>query len=181
MTKQKAKKLNVLLYSVVLFFVIVMLVLMAISYFKRVDDNKLGEQKVNNLNMLISFDKNNQINVHGLHNGYNESREFTIENYSKDTIGNYQIVFEVITPLSNMIDENFVYDLIGETDSKDKSNNLINVANVPVPVITKSLTGGVITPNTTHKYKVTFRMNNSKIKYPNDNLFSLKIYVKSSN
>lgn len=181
MNNKKLNKINLIIYIVVLFFVFVMLIVMAHAFFTRSSKSTNDNKVINSVNMLTSFDENNQINIHGINNGYIETREFSIDNYSSDTIGNYKIILEVITPLSNMVDENFVYSIEGETDSKDKSNSLINVNNVPVPVVTKELTGGSITPNTTHKYKVTLKMNNSNIKYPGDSLFSLKIKVKSDN
>ena len=175
--EKKLKKFNLVLYILVLACIFAMVVIMAKAYFAKVNKNKDVEVKENTINMLISFNENNQINIHNIKNNYSEEREFTIDNYSSDTIGKYKIVLEVITPLSNMVDENFVYSIVGETENKDKTNKLISVENIPIPVITKELTGGIITPNATHKYKLTVKMQNSKIKYPKDNLFSLKIKV----
>lgn len=181
MNKQ-ISKFNLILYIVVLVVIFIMVIIMARAYFFKIDmKNKEVEVKENVINLMTSFETNNQINIHNIKNNYKEEREFTITNYSEDTIGKYKIVLEIITPLSNIVDENFVYSIEGETENKDKSNKLINVEKIPVPVVTKELSGGIITPNATHKYKISLNMANSKIKYPKDNLFALKIKVLNEN
>ena len=181
MEETKNKKIGTTLYVIVLIAVFVMFATTAYAYYSKVLKNKDNDVVVKNFNMLLLFDKGNQINATNLKNGWQESREFTIENYSKDTIGKYKIVLEIITPLSNMIDEKFIYTLEGVSESKDTSNKVINVSETPVPVVTKELTTGMITPENTHKYKITFKLNNSNINYSKDSIFAVRIKIANDN
>lgn len=175
----KSKKFSIILYIVVLLSIFAMFAGMFYMYYKNVIKKDDTNVIVKNLNMLVSFDNNSQINIHGIKPGHEESLSFSIENYSEDTIGNYKIIAEIITPLSNMSDENFVYYIEGETDNKDTSNRVVNVSNTPVPVITKELGSGTITPNNKHNYKLTIKLNNNADakKYSKDSLFSLRIKI----
>lgn len=172
------KKLNTILYILVFVFVFVMFIATSYAYYKKVikkDENK----EVANFSMLVNFDKTSQINASNLKNGFEEVREFTIENYSEDTIGKYNISLEIITPLSNMIDDDFVYTLESVSDSKDTSNKTISIDETPVPVLTKDLGTGTITPKNTHTYKLTIKLNNNK--YVNDSLFNSNIKISINN
>ena len=171
-------KKNTILYIIVFIFVFVMFAATSYAYYKKVikkDDSK----EVSNYNMLVNFDKTNQINSSNLNNGYEEVREFTIENFSDDTIGKYSITFDIITPLSNMVDNDFIYTLESVSDSKDTSNKTVDISETPVPVLSKTLGSGVITPKTTHTYKLTIKLNNNK--YKADSLFSANIKISIDN
>ena len=181
MESKKSKKFGTTLYVIVLVAVFVMFLATAYAYYSKVIKNNGKDVVVKNFDMLLVFDKGDQINATNLKNGWEESREFTIENFSKDTIGKYKIVLEVITPLSNMIDDKFVYTLEGESNSKDTSNKVINLTETPVPVVTKELTTGMITPENTHKYKITFKLNNSSINYSKDSIFAIRIKIANDN
>jgi hypothetical protein len=78
-----------------------------------------------------------------------------------------------------MSDEDFVYEIESECASKDISNKLVSVSSTPVPVVTKDLGSGVITPNTTHTYTITYKIkdNADGKKYPNGNIFSSRIKI----
>ena len=88
----------------------------------------------------------------------------------------------MITPLSNISDENFVYTVEGESESKDTSNKLINITETPVPVVTKDLSNAYITPNNTHSYKITFKLkSDADAKKYTNNLFSVKVKIANDN
>lgn len=176
----KIKKAHIFIYFLVLISVIAMLVATSYAYYVKV---KKSEEKVNvevkNFDMLLTFENGSQINGHSLIPGWTDSVEFTVANYSKDTIGKYKIVLEVITPLSNMVDEDFVYEIVGESDSKDTTNKVVNKGSTPVPVATKDLGSGVITPNTTHTYKIVYKIKDTadSRKYGKESLFASKIKI----
>ena len=169
------KKTSTILYICVFVFVFVMFALTAYSYYVRVVKPENVNIDVKKFNMLVEFNGPSEINAHNLNDTYEETREFTIKNYSSDTIGKYNIVFEVVTPLSNMVDEDFTYELEGVSDSKDTTNKLVTFNSTPVSVLTKTLGTGTITPGTSHTYKITFKLKNNK--YESDSLFSAGIKI----
>ena len=169
------KKTNTILYIVVFIFVFIMFIATAYSYYLKVIKKENVNVDIKHFNMLVEFNNENQFNIKNIRSGYEEVKEFTVKNYSKDTIGKYNIVFEVITPLSQIVDEGFTYTLESECDSKDNSNKIINIPSTPVPVLSKNFGTATITPNATHTYKLTIKMNNNK--YINNSLFSAKINI----
>ena len=177
MENKKCKSFNTLLYVIVLIAIIAMLSSFYVLYKKKVIDPSNKETIVNKFSMLLMFNKDNQINAHNIKAGWRDSREFTIENYSDDTIGKYKIILEIVTPLSNMIDDKFVYEIEGSSISNDTSNKIINVGETPIPVITKDLGTAIITPKNTHSYKIKFSLKKDAKKYPSGNIFSVRIKV----
>ncbi len=177
MENKKHKNFGVILYIFVLIAVIIMFLAFFYLYQKRVVEPSNREKIVNKFEMLIMFNINDQINAHNIKPGYEETREFSIENFSNDTIGKYNIILEIITPLSNMIEENFVYTLEGSSQSHDNSNKVINVSETPVPVITKNLGTAYITPKNIQNYKIRFNLKKGTKKYPSENIFSVRIKI----
>ena len=176
MDKKKEIKLNNILYLIVFLAVVIMLIGTSCAYYAK--KGKKYNNEVRYIDLLLEFDNESQINGKNIKPGWEESLEFSLENFSKDTIGKYKIVLEIITPLSNMVDENFVYSIEGVSDSKDTSNKTINIADTPIPVVTKYLPNGEITPKNKHNYKVTFRLKKeANIKNYNGNLFAVRIRI----
>ena len=171
----KNKNSSTILYIVVFIFVFIMFATTSYAYYVKVvkKDEQTVEKK--SFTMLVEYDGPSQIDVHNLTAGYKEEKVFTIKNYSKDTIGTYNLKFNIITPLSQIVDEGFTYVLEGESDSKDTTNKVINVPSTPVPVLSKDIGTGTITPGCTHTYKLTITLNNNK--YANNSLFSAGINV----
>lgn len=180
MEKAKHKKFNTILYIGVLVAILLMFSSSIYLYYVKVMKPKETNIVIKNYEMLLMFNGEAEINAHNIKPGWTETKEFSIENFSEDTIGRYKIVLEVITPLSNMIDDSFVYTLEGETTSKDTTNKVVNVSETPVPVITKELGTAVITPKSTQNYKLTFNIKNNNKKYGN-NIFAVKVKVVSDN
>ena len=183
MSKSKSKKFHIMLYLVVLVAVFAMFIATSYAYYKKIikekDESNLNIKYVN---MLTTFYSPDQINGYNIKPGWEKEVEFTIENSSEDTIGNYKISFEIITPLSNMSDEDFVYTITGSSESKDNSNVVINKIDTPIPVLNRDIGLGSITPNNTHTYKITLKLkDNADIKkYSSKNyLFAGKIKVKN--
>ena len=183
MKERNPRKLSVTLYLVVFLAVIAMLIGTYYAYHvKTIREKDKTNVTVKNLDMLLMFNNGNQVNGKNLKPGWEESVEFSLENFSEDTMGKYKIVIEIITPLSNISDENFVYTITGESESKDTSNKVININETPVPVVTKDLTNAVITPKNTHSYKVTFRLKDSaKGKNYSNSLFAARIRIANDN
>ncbi len=173
------KKINTIIYIVVFVFVFLMFIATSYTYYNRVIKKDDAPKEVNKFNMLVMFNDTNVIDAKNLKKGYLVTKEFAIENYSSDTIGKYDIEFEIVTPLSNMVDEEFVYTLEGETVSKDNSNKVVNVPSTPIPVLSKTIGSGVITPKNTHSYKMTIKLNNNK--YVKNSLFNALIKIKINN
>ena len=183
MKDSKKKKTGTLLYLIVLLSVFAMFIGTSYAYhIKKLKEKDNTNVTVKNLDMLLMFNKGNQVNGKNIKPGWEESLEFSLENFSEDTIGKYKIVLEIITPLSNISDENFVYTLEGVSESKDTSNKVINVNETPIPVATKDLTNAVITPQNTHSYKITFKLKKDADakKYVNS-LFSVMIKIANDN
>lgn len=173
------KKINTIIYIVVFIFVFLMFIATSYAYYNRVIKKDEAPKEINKFNMLVMFNDSNVIDAKNLRKGYMVSKEFSIENYSNDTIGKYNIEFEIVTPLTNMVDEEFVYSLEGQSISKDNSNRVINVSNTPIPVLSKTIGNGVITPKNTHSYKMTIMLNNNK--YAKNSLFNALIKIKTIN
>ncbi len=181
MGSKKINKFTMILYFFVLIFVVLMLVGLAYSYNKKLhrNNNNVTENKVT---YLVEFEKGSQINLNNIGIGYEDSYEFSISNDSKDTIGKYKLTFEVITPISNNVDENIVYTLEGISDSKDSTDKVIDKSETPIPVSNKELGEGVIVPGGIHKYKLTIKVkdNGQDRNYLNGKVLSAKIKVTNA-
>ncbi len=183
MNKSKTKKFNIMLYLIVLVAVFAMFITTSYSYYKKVIKEKDNSNlDIKYVNMLTTFYNPNQINGYNIKPGWEKVIDFTIENSSEDTIGNYKISFEIITPLSNMTDEDFVYTITGSSESKDTSNVVINKIDTPIPVLNRDIGTGSITPKNTHTYTITLKLKDDADikKYSSKNyLFAGKIKVNN--
>ena len=175
----KNKKINTIIYIVAFVFVFVMFIATFYAYYKKNIKKDSTPKEINNFNMLVMFDSSNVIDFKNPKKGYKSTKSFTVENFSKDTIGKYSISFDIVTPLTNMVDEGFVYNLEGESESKDITNKVISVQSTPVPVLSKNIGNGVITPKNTHSYKLTISLNNNK--YIKNSMFNALVKVKIEN
>ena len=98
-------------------------------------------------------------------------------------IGDYKLVFEIITPLDKMIRDNFVYSLESSSKSNDNTNKLVSKSTTIVPVSNQELGVGKITPNNIHSYKLKLKINKNDLdkNYLKDRIFVAKINVVSNN
>jgi len=179
MDKKKQKKFKNLLYIIVLISVFIMFIGMYTAYYLK--HNKKDNIIENNVLMSLTFDGKNEINVSKIKPGWEDEILFSVSNDSKDTIGKYKIILEIITPFSNMIEENLVYTINGQSNNKDKSNILVYTDETVVPVASKTYSDCVITPNTKHDYKLklNFKKTKDNKKYSSDNMLVLRIKMVS--
>lgn len=158
----KKSKLTVILYIVIMLFVLIMSVLLTKSYYDKT--NKKDEIILKYINLLTTYENGNKINLTSINKGLEQQYKFSVSNSSIDSIGNYKVTLKVITPLSNTIDNNFVYTLESNTTSDDKANVLITKEETPVPISTKDIGSATITPDATHNYTLTIKYNDTKEK-----------------
>ncbi len=182
MTKKKTKKTNIIIYLIVLVCVFGMFMATSYAYFKKTSKEEDKKIIYNDLLMSLNFDGKDQISIVNIKPGFEDEINFSINNFSEDTIGKYKIIFEIITPLSNMIEEKFTYTLEGISNSKDNLNKVINDSGI-VPCVSKELDGGIITPKNIHSYKIKLNLDKSLDvkKYPKGSMFSAKIKLITDN
>ena len=183
MENEKEKKnnyFNIILYLFVLITIVLMFTSFYFLYQKKVVEPSNRETVVNKFGMLLTFNKDNQINAHNIKPGWEDKREFSIENFSSDTIGKYNIILEIITPFSDMLEEDFVYTLEGVSESSDTSNRVINVSETPIPIVSLNLRLAYITPKNIESYKLSLKLKKGTKKYPSENMFSVRIKIVSA-
>ena len=78
-----------------------------------------------------------------------------------------------------MVEEGFTYTLEGQSNSRDNSNKIVSVPSTPIPVLSKKIGSGVITPKNTHNYKLTISLNNNK--YAKNSLFNALVKITIDN
>lgn len=188
--KKKNKKNNFSIHAYLVISLIVFIAVFAMFvatfysyYIKNIKEDENKTVVVKNFDMLLIFENGSQVHGYNLKPGWNKIVDFSIQNFSEDTVGKYKIVLEIITPLFNMTDEDFVYELSGYSDNKDVSNRLVNQLSTPLPVITKEIGSAIITPNTTHTYQLKLKINDfaDSSKYIDGNIFSAKVKIIKGN
>ena len=178
MDKNREKKLKNYLSIIVLICVFIMFLGTYCVYY--VKNNKNEHIKENKVLMTLNFDGKNEINVKNINPGWSDKIIFSVVNHTKDTIGRYKLVLEIVTPFSNMIEENLVYTINGESLNKDKANIVAHEDESILPVFNKTFSDCVITPNNTHNYvfNIDFKKDKTNKKYT-DNMLVLKIKLAS--
>lgn len=175
----KKNKMTIVLYLIIMLIVLIMSVGLTILYFNKVNKNN-NNVLVKYINLLTTYENGNKINLNSINKGLEKKYAFSVSNSSKDSVGNYKVTLKVITPLSNTIDNNFVYVLESSTQSEDKNNILVEKEETPVPMSTKDIGSATITPDTTHDYVLTIRYNNVKDKVDlNGRIFVCEIDIVS--
>ena len=180
MKEKKISKFNLILYILIFIFLVLMFSgTFYLYYIKEIKSNDEPKIIYNNVNLLVNYSYKDTIDLKTLNPGFTESYDFSIENSSSDITANYKIMFEVITPLSNMIDENFVYTLESTSDKVDNTNKLVSKNETPVPISNKELGTAVITPQNKHSYKLTLQVksNGQAYNYLNGKIFVARIKI----
>lgn len=166
------------IYIIIFVFVFSMSLGIFINYY----NNNIKDKKYNIIekkyNLLINYDKTDSITLKDLKYNSDLVYTFKINNFSKDTIGKYKVIFDVITPASNIIDENLVYTLEGKTNVNDNSSIVVNKSETPLPIVTKELGLSSITPGDTHEYKLTLKLKNNNKDYLKDKVFTSVIRIE---
>ena len=159
MEKKYASKCNTIVYLLVLIVMFAMLIGTSYAYYvKKIKNGDERRVVIKTANMLMRYKESSEINVADVEPGFEKSMDFSIENYSTDTVGKYKIKLEVISPLIDTTDENFVYELSGTANKNSSNNTLVKLNETPVPVTTTTIGTGIITTKTVHDYKLTIRL-----------------------
>lgn len=159
MDKEYTSKCNTIVYILVLIVMFAMLIGTSYAYYvKKIKNGDETRVVIKTANMLMRYKETSEINVADAMPGFEKSLDFSIENYSTDTMGKYKIKLDIISPLIDKTDDSFVYELTGTADKNSSNNTLVNVKETPVPVKTTTLGSGIITPETLHQYKLTIRL-----------------------
>ena len=177
------KKVTIFLYIFILLAVIAMFCGSAYAYYKKVLVKDEANVTVKTVNLLVEYDNGSKINLENLKYDEEYNHSFEIRNDSEDEIGKYKLQFEIVTPFTKSVDENFIYNLECLTPSSDNINKLVNITDGIVPVSNKEIGEGVITPKGSHACKVVFKVVNNKQDkdYLKDKIFIAKIKVLSNN
>lgn len=155
-------------YNFLYIFVFISSLIMTITtifvYYKN-EVNNISKVDIKKVNLLINYDKTSVISLNNLPYNFNNNYTFSIQNFSKDVVGKYKVIFEIITPGSNVVDENLVYTLSSSSKSNDSTNITVSKNETPIPIVNKELGVGVITPGNTHEYTLNIKLKNSKTNY----------------
>lgn len=181
MESKYVNKCNTIIYLLVLIVLFAMLIGTSYAYYvKKIKNGDESRVVIKTANMLMRYAEKNEINVTNIEPGFETSLDFSIENYSTDTIGKYKIKLEIESPLIDNIDENFVYTLTGKANKNSSNNMVIDVNEMPIPVETSLIGKGIITPETLHEYKLTIKLkeNNQNQNYLSGKIFIAKIVVE---
>lgn len=174
-------KCNTIIYLLVLIVLFAMLIGTSYAYYvKKIKNGDETRVVIKTANMLMRYAEKNEINAVNIEPGYETSLDFSIENYSTDTVGKYKMKLEIESPLIDKVDDNFVYSITGKSNKNSSNNTLIEVNETPVPVETSLIGKGIITPQTMHEYKLTIKLkeNNQNQNYLSGKTFIAKIVVE---
>lgn len=178
--ENNSKKFNIVIYLLTLVALFTMLIGTSYAYYvKKIKNGDETRVIIKSSNMLLRFYDGNQINAVGVMPGWQSSYNFSVENYSPDTVGKYKIKLEIINPLTNKIENNFVYELKG-TSTKNNSDKVISKSETAIPVTTTDLGEGTISIGSLHEYVLTLKLkeNNQDQNYLTGKTFVAKIVAE---
>ena len=149
-------------------------------YVKSIKNNDNTKVVVKTANMLLRYYEGNQINAMNIKPNWEETLDFSIENYSGDTVGRYKIYLDIISPLTENIDENFVYSLEATSNKNSSTNKLVSISETSVPVSKTTLGIGTIPVGNIHNYKFKLKLkdNGQDQSYLMSRVFMAKIIVE---
>lgn len=168
-------KFNVMAYLSILIAVFTMFIGTSYSYYIKKSNEKENQKVIiKKLNMLLKYNEGNQINRRNILPGFEDEYTFSIENFSDELSGNYKIIFEIINPLTDNEDNNFIYELSSKTDNDD---TIINSEGI-IPVEDMTLGSASISPRSIHEYKLKIKLlDNNDQNYLKGKTFISKIKV----
>lgn len=176
----KFKKFNMAIYLLTLIALFTMLIGTSYAYYvKKIKNGDQTRVIIKSSNMLLRFYDGNQINASHIMPGWEDTYRFSVENYSPDTVGKYKIKLEIISPLTDNIEENFVYELKG-TPTKNNSDKLVTKSETAIPVKTTDLGVGTISVGSLHEYELKLKLkeNNQNQTYLAGKTFVGKVTVE---
>lgn len=175
---KKNIKFNIIVYLLVLLALLVMLIGTSYSYYVnkiKNEDNKNVIIEKNNI--FVRYYDGYEINVNKIYPGFEMTYNFSIENYSLNSKGKYKIIFDVITPLANNIDNGFVYEL--SASSTSDRDIVVNKSETSIPFFSKEIGVGTIDKNALHNYKLRIILkDNNAQNYLSSKTFVGKIIVQ---
>lgn len=178
---QKELKFNLMMYTFIFFSLVVMLIGTTYSYYTNKSENKENEKLViKTANMLLRYTDGAELNVSNVLPGFSDNYIFSIENYSNDVDGKYRIILDIIEPLLDSTDENFVFSLSGQSNRYD-DNGYVTYKEDEIPIESIELGIALIPSKTLHTYKLNLKLkdNNMNQNYLSGKSFKAKIRVES--
>lgn len=147
-------------------------------YLKKIKGGDNTRVIMKSANMLLRYEESNEVIGRDITPGWEETLNFSIENYSSDTDGKYKISLVIESPLTDEIENDFVYSLVGE--SSNKNEKLFSKNETPVPVETTDLGVNEIMVGSLHSYKLNIKLkdNNENQNYLMGKKFVAKIKVE---
>ena len=95
MEKKYTSKCNTIVYLLVLIVMFAMLIGTSYAYYvKKIKNGDETRVVIKTANMLMRYKESSEINVADVEPGFEKSMDFSIENYSTDTVGKYKIKLE---------------------------------------------------------------------------------------
>lgn len=177
---EKELRRNIITYAIIFCLLCITFIGTTYSYYNfTVDDNEENSVLIKSASMLLRFEEGNSLNVNNIIPGMEDEYVFSIENYSDDTVGKYKIVLEVEESLTDKLEENFVYELVGESSTKsDKS--YLDIDETMIPISDSELGVASIPVNTIHTYKLKIKLkdNNKNQNYLAGKNFISRIKVE---
>jgi hypothetical protein len=172
MIEEKTNKFNLIIYLLVFITLFTMLIGSSYLYFtNKIKNEAKTKVTIKNADILVKYKDGDKINATGIKPGWSSSFSFSLENYSSDITGKYKIIIDIISPLTNEIEDNFVYTLSGASTSTDTP---VNVSETVMPIETTTVGECSISPSTLHTYTFTLKLKNNN---QNTNYFKGKIFV----
>lgn len=176
----KSRKFNIIIYLVTLIVLFAMLIGTSYAYYiKKIKNGDETRVIIKSSNMLLRFYDGNQINAADVMPGWESTYRFSVENYSPDTVGKYKIKFEIINPLIDKIENNFVYELKG-TSTKNVNDKIVLKNETAIPITTTDIGIGTISIGSLHEYELRLKLkeNNQNQTYLAGKAFIAKIVVE---
>ncbi len=176
----KSRKFNIIIYLVTLIVLFAMLIGTSYAYYiKKIKNGDETRVIIKSSNMLLRFYDGNQINAADVMPGWESTYRFSVENYSPDTVGKYKIKFEIINPLIDKIENNFVYELKG-TSTKNVNDKIVLKNETAIPITTTDIGIGTISIGSLHEYELKLKLkeNNQNQTYLAGKAFIAKIVVE---
>lgn len=167
------------LYILIFITLIVMFIGVSYSYYtKKILGGDNTRVIIKTADILIKYYETNIIESYDISPGWSDDFEFVLENFSPNVDAEYKISLEIISPLTEEPDENFVFSLTGKTESKDE---IIKFDESKVPIKTKVIGSTKISAGAIHSYKLNFQLidNNLNQNYLQGKKFIGRISVES--